>query len=126
LLEDNAIVVIVYELIDYPKRKIVDVYWACKGRCDDRLRAASPKNTLTGWEDIADLRIPLVFIKWMFMLVNRIKENIDTYEDEAYEKHLKFILAMFQTVMKNTSEGQKERIEILRGIPGFLGGLSNW
>jgi hypothetical protein len=125
LLEDRAVVVLVYEPIeDYTRRKIIDVYWVCKGECDRTLTPRVP-GVLTGWEDFADLRIPLVFIRWVCVHMSRIQAGTDIYQEQAFAKHRQFILAISQMVLKETTETQKKRIEELAEIPSFLGGLGS-
>jgi hypothetical protein len=126
LLSDDALVAIVRDRATHSQdtgRKIINVYWACKGHCDISLDHAQPDDTITGWEDLSDLRIPFIFMRWVCAFVNRLKGGIDIYTDEAYQKHLDFILAMSQTVMKTTAADQKQRLQALQRIPSFLGGL---
>ncbi len=59
---------------DYAKeaKRYEYVYWTCRGHCDDVLSHYIRKqhdDVIDGWEDISDVMMPTVFIKWV-MSVN--------------------------------------------------------
>ena len=53
-----------------PHRHTEHTYWCCKGQCDavleSRYRQRSP-GFVYAWEDIPDLKIPIVFIRWVMV-----------------------------------------------------------
>ena len=101
------------------------VYWTCRGRCDNilrrKVRLQNP-NVIDGWEDISDVIIPTIFIKWVVTIVNQIKAG-DIYSDEAFENLKEFILNVFPYISRHLTDKQKERVKSLSMIPHYLGGL---
>lgn len=128
LLEDrDGIVAFAESLTDDNKIHTVDMYWACRGQCDRALELAFEKRGLmTSWEDISDLSIPLVFMKWVITAMNGVRADTYTFTDVAYEKFKEFTFAIAQLVVRETSDEERERIQSLRDIPAFLGGLGGW
>ncbi len=105
----------------------VDVFWACRGQCDRLMESDFHKRGLvTGWEGIDDLSIPLVFIHWVITWMNSLRNGDRKFTDKAYEKFTEFTFAMSQLVVRETTEEERERIESLRDIPFYLGGLDRW
>lgn len=93
---------------------IHEVYWACKGRCDDRLRFNLPKGRYTNWQDIGDIIIPTKYIEWVLATVNLIKSGGNTYEETAFKKEKEFIIAVSQKVMREMTQEEKDRIGTLK------------
>lgn len=119
LLEDNAVVVLVYEFQkedEFTKRRVTDVYWACKGECDRALKHKYPNMRTDFWEDLGDIKIPYLYMRWLYYHMNRIRDGLDMYTDEAFQKQMNFITAMSQTVLKETTEEQWETINTYRNI----------
>lgn len=107
--------------------EIVDVYWACRGKCDRLLESSFHKRGLvTGWESIDDLSIPLVFMHWTITCMNSLRKGELKFTDKAYEKFLDFTFTMAQLVVRATTKEERKRIESLRHIPFYLGGLDQW
>ncbi len=105
----------------------VDMYWACIGKCDRTMELVFEKRGfITSWEGIEDLIIPLVFMRWVIAAMNGIRDGSHVFNDEAYEKFREFTFAIAQLVVRETSDEERERIESLRSIPAFLGGLEGW
>lgn len=100
-------------------KKIIDVYWACKGECDKALEKFYFKshNAITRWEDITDLVIPAMFARWVLTTMNQLRDNSEKFTDEAYEKEKHFILAMCQKVLREMTEDEKKRATTLFGLP---------
>ena len=126
VLEDyDGVVVFVEDIeyfrLNYPKTKFVDIYFACKGTCDEDLEDYHFKLGRTnGWEDISDLIIPYKFLQFLMSIMNRIRAEEDIYTDEAFEKLKDFIIALSQIVMKNQSEEDIKRILELQMLPEWL------
>lgn len=103
------------------KREVI--YWCCKGKCDRILKEhhRRPK-WVDGWEDIQDLVIPTVYLKWVVGLANQLRNGV-IYNDEAYDSMKEFLIEIFPYVARQLSLRERERIERLIGIPSFIGGL---
>ncbi|RKE37217.1 restriction endonuclease [Paraburkholderia sp. BL23I1N1] len=98
------------------------VYWCCKGRCDDRLEAQYRKpGLIDGWEDIPDLVIPIVYIRWVMSTLNELQGS-EQYSKEAFEATKELLLNLFPMVAREPSAQNHERIQSLSAIPSFLGG----
>ena len=105
-------------------REIVDVYWACKGDCDRVLKQrVKLQGCYTTWEDISDLAIPLIFTRWVIGRMNNIRSGREVYNDKAFDKFKTFTFRIAQLVLRDTSDEQKRRIDSLRDIPFWAGGL---
>ncbi|EHI9241255.1 restriction endonuclease [Vibrio vulnificus] len=101
------------------------VYWTCRGRCDDVLRHVvrnKNPNVIDGWEDISDVMMPTIFIKWVMSIMNEIKAGV-IYSDEAFENLKTFMLNVFPYISRHLTDKEKERIKSLGMIPDYLGGL---
>lgn len=111
---------------DYEKPKHIEyIFWTCRGRCDDILsKYIRSKNTklIDGWEDIVDVMIPVIFIKWVMSIMNE-QHSGSTYSDEAFNKLKEFLLQLFPYVSRELTPEEKEKIKLLGMIPSYLGGL---
>lgn len=105
------------------RNKIKHVYFSCKGNCDLRLRAPlNAQKMIDGWEDISDLVIPTVYIRWVMSTLNELQEGKE-YAPAAFDKMKDLLLNIFPIVCRHPSEEDDERISSLQRIPAFLGGL---
>jgi hypothetical protein len=101
-----------------PVDHIMDVYWACKGKCDQTVEARFNAQGLSvGWEDISDLVIPAWILRWVFAVFNRVHIGYDRYEDKAYEKLQTLMIALGQKVFRELTEEERDRFEELLRIP---------
>lgn len=99
---------------------IKEVYWCCKGSCDQSLK--EKKETpgwATSWEDIGDLITPIYFLDWVFTILNVIRSGKDQYTDSAYESLKYFIAAISQKVLREMTEKEKERAHDLLRLGRF-------
>jgi len=99
----------------------IDFYWACKGNCDRVLQ--SSYDEITAWEDFQDLSIPLIYIRWCIATINNLHSGRIIFTDKAIERFTEFTIKMSQLVFKETTEEQWERINSLKYIPSYMGGL---
>ncbi|WP_133718635.1 restriction endonuclease [Methylocaldum gracile] len=122
---NNGIIVIWSKIReDYEKpEEIEHIYWSCKGHCDQVLSAREREEGLIdGWEDIPDVMMPIVFIRWVLSPLNEIHAGTK-YSDEAFKKLKEFILNVYPYVARHVTSQEKERIKSLMEIPSYLGGL---
>lgn len=101
------------------------IFWTCRGRCDDILVnhiRSQTNNLMDGWEDIADVMMPTIFIKWVMSIMNEQKSGC-IYSDEAFENLKHFMLQVFPFVSRQLTSKEKERIKSLSMFPAYLGGL---
>jgi hypothetical protein len=106
---------------DNPGYRIIDVYWACRGRCDKIMDHKYRQVTL--WESIEDLSLPVVYVRWFVATFNNLRSGHWIFADDAFEKFKDFTICMSQIVVRETTPEQWERIRELAGIPAFMGGL---
>ena len=107
------------------KEHFEGVYWTCRGRCDDALShtiRASHDDLIDGWEDISDVMMPTIYIKWVMSITNQLRDGV-TYSDEAFENLKSFMIAIFPYISRNLTNKEKERVKSLGMIPSYLGGL---
>jgi len=89
------------------------IYFACKGVCDDRLRAPlRAERMIDGWEDIPDLAIPTVYLRWVMSLLNELQGG-KTYSDQAFDKMKDLLLNLFPLVCRHPSDQDTERVRAL-------------
>ena len=99
------------------------VYWCCKGKCDQVLNHQYARDGITdGWDDITDLTIPLLYVRWVMTLLNELHRG-KTYSNEALESMKTLLLNLFPLISRDMSAHEEERIRSLSMIPDFLGGL---
>lgn len=102
------------------------IHWVCKGNCDNELKhKISQYNNdavESGWEDISDVIMPTIFIRWIFATLNE-QRNGKTHSDEAFENFKEFLIQIFPYVSRHLTSKEQERIKMLSMIPSYLGGL---
>ena len=131
LLEPNPSgIVVVWETVstqrkDATANEIIDIYCYCKGHCDDILRRiyrSKYQNIVDGWEDIPDICIPTIYLKWMNSIFYEL-QNKAKYSESAFKKMLNIMNAIFPYVSRKLTKKEKETVERLTEIPSWLGGL---
>ena len=114
---DLSGIIVLWERVqkDYEKEPqyYEDIYWCCKGHCDKSLSASRKgRGWIDGWEDIPDLIIPHVFIKWVTVSLNELKDGCQ-YSEEAFKKFKHFLLNIYPFVTRDLTSKEKERVETL-------------
>lgn len=102
--------------------QIVDIYWSCKGHCDNQLEQQKYRKGLLfdGWEDVADVCIPLVYLRWVMTSINGATEG--HYSSAALDKLKTFLIAVFHFVSRAPTRKEGEIVRRLMEIPPYLGG----
>ena len=99
------------------------IHWTCRGHCDQELKAQKQYDELIdGWQDIADVMIPTVFIKWVMSILNEQRAGV-TYSDEAFEALKQFLLTLFPYVSRHLTTKEEEQIHRLAQTPSYMGGM---
>jgi hypothetical protein len=99
------------------------IYWCCKGHCDQKLSfPLKGRQLIDGWKDIPDIIIPHIFIQWIIISLNELK-NGTQYSGQAFEKFKEFLLNIYPFVVRHLTTKEKERLKSLFEIPSYLGGL---
>jgi len=102
---------------------ISKLYWSCKGDCDRKLNSQyETPDTINKWEDIPDICIPLIYLRWIMTTFNKLHSDIK-YSDEAFEKLKRFFIYLYPHIIREQTSNEKERIQSLKGLLAFLGGL---
>jgi hypothetical protein len=108
---DGNVVFLVDISSDDGKQVVKEVYWCCKGNCDEKLERKKEKhNLVTSWDDIGDLIIPSYFLGWIFRHMGLFRDGYRQYTDEAFTNLKLFILAVSQRVLREMTEKEKERV----------------
>jgi len=102
---------------------IVDIHWSCKGDCDRAIerKAVAVGLMSRGWEDITDVCIPFLYLRWIMVCINQLRDG--RLGHEAIEKLKTFMLVAFHFVSRASTDQEDQRVDGLRQIPSFLGGL---
>lgn len=93
-----------------------DVVCVCKKGCDKEFQKRYPMQSLP-WTDIGDLVIPIEFLRFCFATMNRIRDGIDIYTDDCFRKEKTILIALAQKVLRQTTEGDRDRFRQLQTIP---------
>jgi hypothetical protein len=102
-----------------------DVYWCCKGICDKMLIPERLQlELIDGWEDISDVLIPQVYLKWVIALLNKLYRK-EVYSQKAFDNLITFMISIFPYVSRSLTSDQKERFESILMMPSFLGGFNS-
>lgn len=126
--EDKGVVTLWQRVrTDYEKEPeyFEHVYWTCRGYCDSALTQymrSKSGGLVDGWEDIADVMMPTVFIKWIMSILNEQRSGA-IYSDEAFEALKRFLLNIYPFACRHLTEKEAERVQSLMTLPAFLGGL---
>ena len=114
-----------YKTVDKtgPRRDVKSLYCCCKGNCDHQLKQKyATTDYIDKWEDIHDLRIPTVYIRWIMGTMNQLNGDC-TYSPEAFNAEKEMLLELFPYVARNLTMQELDRLEVLGDIPSFLGGF---
>jgi len=106
------------------KSKIIfyeDIYWCLKGEPDRILKEKfRSRGLITSWEDIPDLIIPDMYLKFCLGILNQLKSRKYFYSEVAFYKIKEFLMATFPYVARNATNEEKKRIKSLQDIPFYL------
>jgi hypothetical protein len=103
----------------------VDIYCCCKGNCDRTLKAkyySKYEHVIDGWEDIPDIAIPTVYIKWINSIFIELHHKAK-YSESAFNKIRKIMLELFPYISRELTDEEKENVEDLSKFPSYLGGI---
>ncbi len=126
--DDHGVIQLWYKMStkqENEKQHFEYVYWTCRGRCDDVLTQAirgKRSDLIDGWEDISDVMMPTIFIKWVMSTMNEHRGGV-TYSNEAFDNLKGFMLSVFPYVCRDLTEKEKEKVKNLGMIPAYMGGL---
>lgn len=103
------------------KRYVKHIYWACKGQCDRQLEyhCRQTYDAITAWEDIGDIAIPAMFLRFVLKTLDQFKSGKWIYDDEVFEKEKYFFVALAQKVLREATEEEKKRTYNVMGT-GFF------
>ncbi|WP_143814963.1 hypothetical protein [Magnetofaba australis] len=77
---------------------------------------------INAWEDISDLTIPHLYLKWTIGIINGLHSN-SVYSNDAFNASIDLLLNLFPYVARNLSDREIKRMEDLFSLPKALGGL---
>jgi hypothetical protein len=111
-----------------PQRQYVDLHWACKGACDRTMsadiRAKHDERLIDAWEDVADLCMPVMYLKRLMGYMNSLQKG-DQWSDAAFDSLKTVLIAAYPHIARNATSHEQDRIHDLLRIPSFLGGLGS-
>ncbi|MCP4614330.1 MAG: restriction endonuclease [Planctomycetes bacterium] len=109
---------------DFSERRLIDVNWCCKGHCDHALESKyTDREMQDSWEDIPDLCMPTVYLRWVIGTLNELHYGDNYYTEEAYQKLRTFYISLFPYVSRGLTTTESERVQTLMTIPQAIGGL---
>jgi len=97
------------------KSHIVEMYFACKGKCDETIskKLYEEYNETTAWKDLSDLVIPAEFIRWTISTINQLSSGKYVYSEKAIEKERQLIFGLSQKVLREMTESERKRFRDL-------------
>lgn len=105
----------------YKKEKFDDIYFSCKGVCDNLLNDKySDLGYTVDWKDISDLKIPVEFMRWIMALLNNYQDESVVMEEQAFEKLKSVIMSLGQYTMRDLTDDEDYREDILNMLPEWL------
>jgi hypothetical protein len=117
--EPNGIVVMWSSLS--PDR-VEDVYWCCKGACDQMLNRQHWKKGLSdSWEDVPDLIAPMAYIRLVLTTLNGLNNHV-SYAERAVNQTKELLFNLFPLVCRQMTEAEKRHIQGLQLLPSYFGG----
>ncbi len=118
LRDKNSGIVVMWETnLEGRTTKTEHIYWCCKGECDLVLKSKYHKNGfIDGWEDIPDLTIPLLYLKFVMAIINGFHRG-DEYSEHALDKLKELVVALFPYVARDATSEERERVDRLSWIP---------
>lgn len=105
---------------DFSVTHYVDFYWACKGKCDRKLKNGYSDDYSTKWEEMTDILIPTNYVKWHIAIMNAIYDGKAVYNRSSFERIKEFTILIAQLVVRNQSEAQDKRLARLSELPPGL------
>lgn len=90
-----------------------DIYFSCKGTCDETLQGQFTHGTgwnATAWVSLDRIMIPPVFLDRYIALIDRLYGAEFTYTPIAFEKEKLLLRAIAQKIFRDTSETEKHAI----------------
>lgn len=112
--EDAKGIYVVLSRYDGDQKKITGFHVVCKGDCDRQLtpRVRKP-GEIDGWDDIDDLKIPVVFLRKFFGVMNSLRAG-ETWDDEAFMKFRRLLTEMARYNMRSMTEREKDKVRHLK------------
>lgn len=94
---------------------------ACKGTCDPGLedRLFKKHGWITSWEDVSDLCNPLIYLRRLFAVTNRVREKPGEFSDEAFEEVKQVFSAIAQRTLRAPLPSDEERYRSLLSFEGL-------
>lgn len=115
LLEEgaNGIFVLLYKY-NGDRKRVTGFHVVCKGDCDRQLthRVRKP-GEIDGWDDIDDLKIPVVYLRKMFSIMNSLRAG-ETWDDDVYAKLRRFLTEMARYTMRSLTQKERETVSHLK------------
>lgn len=91
---------------------ISEVYFACKGACDEQLQSVYCNGTslsTAGWIAVSDLVMPPVFLQRILSLLDQLGKDEIAYSTQALEKEKDLFRALAQRTLREPTEGEIQR-----------------
>jgi hypothetical protein len=113
--EYQAVVASVTKIDENRKYQIIETYFACKGKCDEKLsqRAWQKYHETTAWKDISDLAMPNDFLRWILTTINQLSDDYHVYSESALKKEKHLIMALSQKIFREVTDKERARFRDL-------------
>lgn len=95
-------------------RQYVNIYFACKGSCDNKLCSRFQEQGLvdSGWEDLDDLTIPTIWIDHFLAFFNGVFEHQEL-SAIAYNRVKQMFIRTFPYIARHLTSKEQERVSSL-------------
>lgn len=115
LVGDNDMSIYVYlQRQSFRKAVIEDMYFACKGECDAKLRNIYSRKGYDAnrWDDLRDLTIPSIWIMRIISFISEVQRERNI-KKPAFEKLKQMFIRAYPYVARNLTTKEKERSQCL-------------
>lgn len=112
LNEENVGLSMLVMLQSMSTKQIDDVYWCCKGHCDDMLRSKRQNHShIDLWDEMSDYIVPTFYILAVVNHLNAINRG-DRFSPEALKAFRRFLIATFHRVSRTLTPREKELVKM--------------
>lgn len=77
----------------------------------------------SAWEDLSDLKSPLIYLRHVMSLINSLHNRHNIYTDNAINSLKNILIRLYPFVCRELNQQDEELLNDLYKIPSALGGL---
>ena len=99
--------------LDSGHEKIQDIYFVCKRQCDDSIKRKYPQYDLSKWDDIYEMKNPIVWLAKLKVFIDDMFMYKDLSKD-AFEKMKQMFICSYPYVVHRLTSEERKYIRDLK------------